>query len=300
MNLGDTMIKIKSITKKYGNQFAVNNVSLEIQSGEVFGFVGPNGAGKSTTIKAILNYIFLDNGSITVLGLDAVKDNVEIKQHVAYVPSEVNFYPTFTALELINLSARAHDIQDDTMIDVLCRDFQIDKHKKLQDMSLGNKKKVAIACALIVKPKILIMDEPTSGLDPLIQKVLFSYIKKLSREGVATFISSHNLKEVQDHCDRVAFIKNGEVLKIADLSEYTHSGKYIKITGDVSQVVHFPIKILSQKENTLSFIFEGDLSLLFKSLLEAQIDDILIEDLSIEHQFLELYKEEETHDTTPY
>lgn len=284
------MIKLENISKTYNGKHAVKNVSLEINKGEVFGFVGPNGAGKSTTIKAILNFIFLDSGSITVDGLDSTLDNVNIKKRVGYVPSEVNFYPELTGLELIKIAASFHPIEDDSHINQLCQEFQIDKNKKIKAMSLGNKKKVAIVCALVIQPEILIMDEPTNGLDPLIQQILFKHIKKLTRQGKTAFISSHNLKEVQDHCDRVAFIKNGELLNIADLSEYRQSGKYIKVTGSIHALEQIATKVLSISSNKISFIYDGDKKELFNALAQIKVDDIVIEDISIEHQFIELYK----------
>lgn len=287
------MIIIDKLSKSYNGVLAINQVSLQLNNGEIFGFVGPNGAGKSTTIKALLNYILPDTGNATIDGLDIVKDNKAIKKLVGYVSSEVNFYPEFTALEVIELAMRMHGVSDKNKLNHFIDLFSIEKDKKIKNLSLGNKKKVSIVSALVLNTPILILDEPTSGLDPLMQNVLFDQLKVMAKEGKTIFISSHNLKEVQDHCDRVAFIKAGKIIHVVKISDKLKEGKYVRVKGDTKKLENLDKVILMEKENEISFVFTKDLSILIEVLSKMTIENLIIENLSLEHQFLQYYSEGE-------
>lgn len=288
-----SVISIKKISKAYKGVLAIDAVSLDLNQGEIFGFIGPNGAGKSTTIKVLLNYILADSGTAEVSGFDSVSDNKEIKKRVGYVSSEVNFYPEMSALEIIKLSMRLHDIKEETELNRLLDLFLIEKNKKIKNMSLGNKKKVGIVSALVLNTPILILDEPTNGLDPLMQNVLFKELKRRASLGHTIFVSSHNLKEVQDHCDRVAFIKGGKIIQIVKMSETLTEGKYVRVRGEVQKLLKLDKHILMERENEMSFIFKGEISLLISTLSHMSVDNLIIENLSLEHQFLGYYNEGE-------
>ena len=288
-----SVISIKKISKDYKDVLAIDAVSLDLNQGEIFGFIGPNGAGKSTTIKVLLNYILADSGTAEVSGFDSVSDNKEIKKRVGYVSSEVNFYPEMSALEIIKLSMRLHDIKEETELNRLLDLFLIEKNKKIKNMSLGNKKKVGIVSALVLNTPILILDEPTNGLDPLMQNVLFKELKRRASLGHTIFVSSHNLKEVQDHCDRVAFIKGGKIIQIVKMSETLTEGKYVRVRGEVQKLLKLDKHILMERENEMSFIFKGEISLLISTLSHMSVDNLIIENLSLEHQFLGYYNEGE-------
>ena len=288
-----SVISIKKISKDYKGVLAIDAVSLDLNQGEIFGFIGPNGAGKSTTIKVLLNYILADSGTAEVSGFDSVLDNKEIKKRVGYVSSEVNFYPEMSALEIIKLSMRLHDIKEETELNRLLDLFLIEKNKKIKNMSLGNKKKVGIVSALVLNTPILILDEPTNGLDPLMQNVLFKELKRRASLGHTIFVSSHNLKEVQDHCDRVAFIKGGKIIQIVKMSETLTEGKYVRVRGEVQKLLKLDKHILMERENEMSFIFKGEISLLISTLSHMSVDNLIIENLSLEHQFLGYYNEGE-------
>lgn len=287
------MIKTNELSKAYNSILAIDKVSLDLEIGEIFGFIGPNGAGKSTTIKTLLNYILADSGSAVINGLDIINDSKEIKKIVAYVSSEVKFYPELTAKEIINIAQTFHSINNKEEVNRLMDLFLVEKDKKIKNMSLGNKKKVAIVSALALKTPVLILDEPTSGLDPLMQNILFSELKKLKERGKTIFISSHNLKEVQDHCDRVAFIKNGEIIKVVSLSEMLKEGKYVRVKGDIKSLESLDKIVLMKKDDEMSFIYTSDISDLIKFLSNVEITNLNIENLSIEHQFLEYYNSDE-------
>ena len=288
-----SVISIKKISKDYKGVLAIDAVSLDLNQGEIFGFIGPNGAGKSTTIKVLLNYILADSGTAEVSGFDSVLDNKEIKKRVGYVSSEVNFYPEMSALEIIKLSMRLHDLKEEMELNRLLDLFLIEKNKKIKNMSLGNKKKVGIVSALVLNTPILILDEPTNGLDPLMQNVLFKELKRRASLGHTIFVSSHNLKEVQDHCDRVAFIKGGKIIQIVKMSETLTEGKYVRVRGEVQKLLKLDKHILMERENEMSFIFKGEISLLISTLSHMSVDNLIIENLSLEHQFLGYYNEGE-------
>lgn len=287
------MIEINKLSKTYDNVLAISNVSLSINPGEIYGFIGPNGAGKSTTIKALLNFITPNSGAAMINGLDIIKNSKEIKSQVAYVSSEVNFYPELTAFEIINLAQRLHKVNNNLEVERLIKLFSIEKDKKIKHMSLGNKKKVAIVSALALNASVLILDEPTNGLDPLMQNILFDELKKLKALNKTIFVSSHNLKEVQDHCDHVAFIKKGRIIKIISLSDKLKEGKYVRVKGNIKSLKNLDVIFLMEKADEISFIYKDDLSDLISILNNINVENLIIENLSIEHQFLEFYSSEE-------
>lgn len=294
-NKGDyAMIQTHKLNKHYDSIKAVNDVSFTLNPGEILGFIGPNGAGKSTTIKLLLNQIFPDSGSLTILGMDPNSNAISIKEQVGYVPSEVNFFPNFTVMQIIELVLKAHSIKDHSYSDELCHLFQMETDKKIKNLSLGNKKKVALICALVIKPKILIMDEPTNGLDPLVQKTLFTLLKQLVKQGVSVLISSHNMSEIQEHCDRVMFIKKGKIIKTMTNKEYQLAGKYVKATGSIKELIPLADKILKQSDHSIAMIYTGPIDNLLNLLIKMELSDLVIEDVSIEHQFLEYYTDEVT------
>jgi ABC-2 type transport system ATP-binding protein len=214
-----TVIEINNLTKAYGKKRGISNVNLRVNRGEIFGFIGPNGAGKSTTIKVLLNFIFPSSGEAKILGMDCVTETDKIKESIGYVPSEVRYYDNMTVEELLNYAKSFKKNVDDTYMKELCKTFEVELTKNVSELSLGNKKKVAIVQALIHKPKLLILDEPTNGLDPLMQQKLFKTLLKIREEGTTIFLSSHNLTEVEEFCDRVAIIKEGKIIEVRSIED---------------------------------------------------------------------------------
>ena len=286
------MIRVSNLSKSFGSLKAVDNVSFELIEGEILGFIGPNGAGKSTTIKVLLNYIFADSGDARILDMDVVSDSNLIKQQVGYVSSEVNFYPELKVEDMIFISMDFHGARDMEYYHELMSKFDLDPNKRMRELSLGNKKKVALIAALVIKPKVLIMDEPTNGLDPLNQKILFGILKSLAASGVSVLISSHNMKEIQDHCDRVMFIKQGRLIETISLDDISLYGKYVKIIGDINGLSDLAQEVLSMDETSIAMIYVDSIEQLLSSLSGRMIDDIVIEDVSMEHRFLKYYSDE--------
>ncbi len=292
-----SIIKINSLTKSYGKNRGIENVSLEVNKGEIFGFIGPNGAGKSTTIKLLLNLIFPSSGEAKIFDLDCVAQTTEIKESLGYVPSEVRYYDNMKVQELINYAKSFHSDIDNEYVKALCKTFDIEVEKNISELSLGNKKKVAIVQALIHKPKVLILDEPTNGLDPLIQQKLFNTLVRLKDEGTTIFLSSHNLTEVEEFCDRVAIIKEGKIIDVKYVSDFSH--KQVKrITLKLSQDIKEEIKavggeIVEYAEKTLVFNYNGDINKLLSMLSQYALEDLIIEDKKLSEVFMSYYEMEE-------
>lgn len=206
------MIKTTNLTKSYGKARGVTGLTLHVPEGSCFGFIGPNGAGKSTTIRTLLGLLSPTSGSAKIMGLDCVKDRTAILSQVGYMPSEAMFYPNLRASEVIRLSAdlRRRDCRRDAA--ALCEALELDGKKRIRELSLGNRKKVSIVCAMQHRPRLYVLDEPTSGLDPLVQRAFWSLLEGRRREGATVFLSSHVLYEVQRYCSRAAIIREGRLV----------------------------------------------------------------------------------------
>lgn len=206
------MIHITNLTKTYGKSRGVADLTLHAPAGGCFGFIGPNGAGKSTTIRTLLGLISPTAGFAKVLGLDCVKERTAILTRVGYMSSEAMFYPEWRVSEVIRLSADLRKKDCGQEAAALCDALELDTRKKIRELSLGNRKKVSIVCAMQHRPELYILDEPTSGLDPLVQRAFWSELEARRREGATVFLSSHVLYEVQRYCDRAAIIREGRLL----------------------------------------------------------------------------------------
>ena len=273
------MIEITDLTKTYGKHRGVENVSFSVKKGEIFGFLGPNGAGKSTTIRSMLGLIRYDKGQIRICGLDAQRDKEKILQRVGYMPSEAWFYPGMTIREVLKLSADVRKMDCSKEAGMLCERLQVDEKRKISELSLGNRKKVSIVCAMQHKPELFVFDEPTSGLDPLMQNMFFELIKEYVEQGATCMLSTHVLSEVRNHCDRVAIMREGKLI-VTDTVEHLLASKTKRI------------KMIRDGES-LDFIYKDDLNNLYKELKDHNIEDILIEEPSIEEVFMHYYEKGE-------
>ena len=192
------LIEINHLTKSYGRSRGIDDLSLKVQQGDIFGFIGPNGAGKSTTIRILLNLLFPTSGSATIFGFDVVRDSKKIRGRIGYVPSDANIYDRMTVSEFLTFGAafyggKNHSARIKYLLDL----FDLAPDRKITELSMGNKKKVSIIQALVHGPELLILDEPTSGLDPLIQSRFFDLLHDENKNGTTIFFSSHTLSEVQ-------------------------------------------------------------------------------------------------------
>lgn len=223
-------IDIDHLTKDYGKGRGVFDVSLEVEEGEIYGFVGVNGAGKTTTIRHMMGFLKPDEGSVTIKGLDATKSSAEVKRYVSYIPGEINFPGDTTGEEFLKnqiyLSGRGSWEYAKELSDLL----QLDVTAKVRSMSKGMKQKTAIVSAFASAADILIMDEPTTGLDPLMRDIFLDLIKQEKEKGKTIFMSSHIFQEVEEACDRVAVIQEGKIIDVIDMETIRYNkNKYYRM-----------------------------------------------------------------------
>ncbi|RYM05195.1 ABC transporter ATP-binding protein [Sporolactobacillus sp. THM7-7] len=293
------VIELNHISKYFGKFAAVKDLSLTVEKGEFFGFIGPNGAGKSTTMNMILNFIKHNGGSVKLFGEEMPAANLAVKKRIGYVPSDVRFYPQLRVQDLIRYTMDFHDMEENKKeMDELCDLFQVDRKKKFGDLSLGNKKKVAIVCAMIHRPELLILDEPTNGLDPLMHARLFRLMKKRQKEGATIFLSSHNLKEVEDYCSKIAFIRSGQLIGVEDLTKMNKKVKVITIKGrqlPIRQMKAIGAELISETDHEARFMYEKGMAQLFSTLsnLAPELDDVTVANRDLEEQFMSMYERQE-------
>lgn len=270
------MIKTTNLTKSYGRARGITDLTLHVPAGSCFGFIGPNGAGKSTTIRTLLGLIAPTAGRAEVLGLDCVRDRTAILAQVGYMPSEAMFYPGMRVKEVIRLAARVRGVNCDKEAAKLCGRLQVDTEKRIRELSLGNRKKVSIVCAMQHRPGLFVFDEPTSGLDPLMQTEFFKLIREYVDQGATCMLSTHVLPEVKRYCRRVAIMKEGRLQSVESVAELTRAGaKRIKWVRDGVQE---------------EFLYDRDLNELYRELEGHDITELLIEEPSLEEAFIEYYR----------
>ena len=287
-------IEIKNLTKVYGKNRGIQDINISVKEGEIYGFIGPNGSGKSTTIKTLLNFIYPTSGEALIFGMDSVKESEKIKEYVGYVPSEVRYYDDVKVKDIIKYAQSFYPKSKKEYVDRICNELELDMNKKMGELSLGNKKKVAIAQSLINNPKLLILDEPTNGLDPLMQKKLFNILIEEKEKGNTVFLSSHNLVEVQNLCDRVCVIKEGKIVDIIEI-EKSKTELKLKVTlssSDITDdiVLNLSDKILDKNGKLYTFIYSKNIDSLVKELANYKIDELLIEKENLEDAFLNYYE----------
>lgn len=285
------VIELIDLTKLYDSKHGVHNIDVTVHSGEIFGFVGPNGAGKSTTIKTMLGLLRANSGQVKIFGKNFTKHREAILAKTGYVSSEINFYDEMSAIDLFRFTASFYNSHCEAECKRLVELFQIDKKKKIKEMSIGNKKKVAIVNALQHKPDLLILDEPTSGLDPLMQKRFYTELESIRRRGGTVFLSSHVLSEVERLCDRVAVIRNGEVV-ITTTLEAIREHNFLQVKIETVETIDFEglhIDNLEFNEHTTSFLYKGNIPFLLERLSHYSISSISILEPDLETMFMQYY-----------
>jgi len=290
------VIDITGLTKTYGSDRGIEDVNLRVEEGEIFGFIGPNGAGKSTTIRVLLNLLFPTAGKAQILGMDVVRDSKKIKYHTGYVPSDANAYPHMETDEFLRYCGRFYRPDaNERRIRELTELFEVDRKRKISDLSMGNRKKISIIQSLLHEPKLLIVDEPTMGLDPLMQARFFELLRSENRKGMTVFFSSHTLSDVQMLCRRVAIIREGRIIKVEEI-ETLRKRQLKKIYVELNDLENNPLIGLQGVEDTpvvsgrtVKFLFSGDLNRLLLALSKRNIADMTIEEPSLEEIFMHYY-----------
>lgn len=294
--MSEQAIVLNELTKHYGKHRGINNLSFSVNQGEFFGFIGPNGAGKSTTIRTLMGLIRPTGGSASIFDLDCHSKASVIARDVGYLPSENSYYENMKVRELLQYTADLYGMDCKTKMKELADRLNLDLSRKIADLSLGNKKKAGIVSAIMTSPKLIIMDEPTSGLDPLIQQAFYDILKEENSRGATVFFSSHVLSEVQKLCDRVAILKEGQLIGIQSIKELRESG-YKKVSLSAKEAIPRDFFDLSGIANyaetadktSVSFMYNGNITAIIDKLHLLHLDDVLLEEPSLEEIFMHYY-----------
>lgn len=286
-------IQITKLTKYYGKSRGIVELDLSVKKGEFFGFIGPNGAGKSTTIRTLLGLIAPTGGNAQIFGLDIVREKQAILQKVGYLPSEAAFYPGMKVKDVLKLSADLHKKDCNAEAKLLCERLQLDTTRKVEELSFGNRKKVAIVCALQHCPELLILDEPTGGLDPLMQKEFFDILQERNKQGTTIFLSSHVLSEIQRNCTRAAIIRDGRIIACDNVDALSKtSAKRITVHGQVNLSKLDGVRDRIESGDSVSFLFGGDINDLIRALSTCRVSDLSVTEPDLEDIFLHYYEKD--------
>ena len=285
------VIETNVLTKYYGKARGIIDLNLSVEEGDFFGFIGPNGAGKSTTIRTLVGLTQKTSGSARIFGKDIEQDKEKILADIGYMPSEAMFYPGMKVRDIIRLSADLHKKDCRKQAAQLCEQLQLDTSRKIDELSLGNRKKVSIVCAMQHNPRLYILDEPTSGLDPLMQKEFFTLLKERHKTGATIFLSSHILSEIQRNCNRAAIIREGQIIACDRVENLTQTNtKHVTVHG-ITSLPDIPnIRNLQTISDGFSFLFQGEISVLLQILSRINLTDVNIADPDLEEIFLHYYE----------
>ena len=310
-NISEPVLQVSNITKVYGREIKLGDrkilgqcvvgaqeVSFQVKKGEIFGFLGPNGAGKTTTMRVILDYLKNQTGSVEIFGFDHRKHRVEIRKKIGYVPGDMALFEDFTGEELIEYFGRFRPI-DEIFLNELRSLFRVKLNKKIKSLSKGNRQQAGLIAVMASKPDFLILDEPTSGLDPLMTSGFHKILKNLRKEGYTTFLSSHDLAEVQAICDRVGIIKNGRIILVESIEEL--KTKFLQNVVIQFNNDHIPTEnefknldaVISVKmisKNTYELKIGKEVKELLKFIINYDIKRFICEDADLEEIFLQYYK----------
>lgn len=288
------IISTHNLTKYYGKARGIIDLNLNVSEGEIFGFIGPNGAGKSTTIRTLLGLIKPTSGSARIFDMDIVSEKEAILSRIGYMPSEAMFYSGMKVSDIIRMSASMHKKDCRIKAKELCDRLQLDVKKKVDELSLGNRKKVSIVCALQHDPMLCILDEPTSGLDPLMQKEFFTILKERHKEGATIFLSSHVLSEISRYCSRAAIIREGRLIA-SDTVEALSAGtnaRRVTLNGTTEAPRIDGVKDVVLGDDSVSFLFQGNMKELLSVLSTLPLKDLTITEPDLEEIFMHFYKNE--------
>lgn len=297
------VIEIKNLTKDYGQGRGVFNVSFYVDKGEVFGFLGPNGAGKSTTIRHLMGFSVPDKGETLINGINSLKERDVIMQGVSYIPGEISLPENLRGKEVIEEQMKLKGVTSTTFLDWLKKTFELDDSLYCKEMSLGMKRKMAIVCAFMNDPDVIIMDEPSSGLDPEMQEKFVELIRLEKKRGKTILLSSHIFSEVDACCDRIAVIKDGEIVSLFVANDLKHKSiKTYHVTYQTSDRKEEVKKMLedngfqvdeSTVDNRRITVHVGDERLHdFITLLPKDFIDFSEKKETLEDYFMSFYKED--------
>ena len=293
MNEKENILEIINLKKYYGNVRGIEDISIKLKRGEAYGFIGPNGAGKSTTIMVLMSLINPTSGMILIDGKKLDKNDLELKKMIGYLPSEIYLYDDLTVKEILDFHESFYEKNINKRRKQLVKLLKLDENKKIEDLSLGNLKKLGIILALMHEPKILILDEPTSGLDPIMQNVFYEILLEEKKKGTTILYSTHILSEVSKICDRIGIIKEGKIVREDTVENIEKNNMtYLTIESiDIDKIKKdLNLKIVSEHNNSVKFINDLNSNKLINIISKYNINKLLIEEMTIEDLFMEYYK----------
>jgi len=289
------IIQTEKLTKSYGEHRGIIDVDLSVEQGEVFGFLGPNGAGKTTAIRTILDLIRPTSGKAFVFGIESSVDPVAIHRRIGYLPGEFALYDRLTGLQTLTYFANLRGGVDQAYQQSLIERFDLDPTRRFKEYSKGNKQKVGLVAALQHKPDLLLLDEPTSGLDPLVQQTFSAVVRETVADGRTVFLSSHVLSEVEKTCDRVAIIRDGQLVKVDRvdaLRDLAHHQVELRFAGPVptSAFEHITgVSDVTAEDHVLRLRVSGAIAPVVQVAAHYELLDFVSREPSLEETFLAEY-----------
>jgi ABC-2 type transport system ATP-binding protein len=289
------VIELDRLTKRYGSARGIEDVSMTVAAGEVFGFLGPNGAGKTTTIRTLLDLLHPTGGAARVFGLDSRRDALAIHARLGNLPGDFAYEPRLSGRELVTYLAELRGVQGLGRAEALAERFHADLDRPLRELSRGNRQKIGLVQAAFHDPELLILDEPTGGLDPLMQEAFLTFVGEERERGHTVFLSSHELDEVERVCDRVGIIREGRLIAVEDVAEVT-GRSYRHVTLEFAERVdpdefrRLPGVIdLAPDGRRISFKATGELDPVIKAAARHTLTDIELVHPALEEVFLTYY-----------
>ncbi len=290
-------IETDGLTKYYGRNRGIEDISIAVQAGEVFGFLGPNGAGKTTTIRTLLNLLHPSRGSARIFGMDSRRESVAIRARLGNLTGDFGYGKHSSGREALSLLARLRRVDGIDRAEELARRFQADLDRPLGQLSRGNRQKIGLILAVFHRPELLILDEPTSGLDPLMQEEFLSLVGEERERGCTVFLSSHELDEVERVCDRVGIVREGRLIaveRIADLLGKAQRKVSVEFAEpvDPAQLRDCPgVSDVVAEGRRLSFRVAGDVDAALKAIAAHAVVDLEFAHPTLEEVFLTYYRE---------
>lgn len=287
-------VSLRKLTKSYGKNRGIVDISFDIYPGEVFGFLGPNGAGKSTAIRTLLGLISATSGTAEILGQDALKNSAELRAQVGYLPGALSLNSNYTAWELLHQFAKLRNVDCTASIQDLASRLKLDLHKKIGELSKGNRQKVGVIQAFMHLPKVLFLDEPTSGLDPLAQREFEKILDEVKARGGALMLSSHVLSEVEHLADTVAVINDGKLLVVDRVANLKAKAlRHLDLSFDTPVAVSVfdgiaAVKSIESHGTTISCEVVGSEHEILKRAVEHGVVAVQSHEPSLEEIFLRL------------
>jgi ABC-2 type transport system ATP-binding protein len=298
-------IEITDLTKRYGSARGVEDLSFDIEKGEVFGYLGPNGSGKTTTIRCLMGLLRPTSGQCHILGRRIEPGRATQHNRIGYLPGDFRIWPGLTSRKSLRLLAALGDSNDlSKRQEELAERLDLNLDRKLRTLSKGNRQKVGVVFAFQHQPDILILDEPTIGLDPLMRQVVLDMIREAARAGATVLLSSHDLSEVAAVCGRAAILREGKLIELAPISNIVQQGqRRLKIWFIKGTKVPTPpadklpgVRVIQQNSDTLQIAYQGSIDAVLKWLAQFPVDRIATPETSLEDAFMHYYQKEAGHE----